>query len=298
MAAGSAVLELFGECTGRDKGVPWRGLVAKQRCPFTRTRCFKVRKSEPDIAIGTCTVRHGKVGRATIICPNRFLERRQVFTDCLHLLAVHEPGNELHLVPEVSVPGGSIDYFLVSARRGKVHDFAAIEFQALDTTGSVWPERQRLLHAVGLNVPLADIDQTKAFGLNWKMTAKTILMQLHHKAGTFEHIGKRLVVVLQDHLLSYLRQQFRFDHVADARLGDAVHIHAYSLDASRQGLSLELQERSSTDAAGVARCLGIQAETRVDLQAITEDLERKISPNTRFTVRGAPLRSVGQLPSE
>src|SRR5436190_37671 len=34
--------------------------------------------------------------------PNRLLERKQVFTDCLHLLTTHEPGNEIHVVPEVS----------------------------------------------------------------------------------------------------------------------------------------------------------------------------------------------------
>jgi len=57
----------------------------------------------------------------------------------------HEPGNELHIVSEVSIPGGSVDYFLVSAKDGKVKDFVGIELQTLDTTGTVWPERQRLL---------------------------------------------------------------------------------------------------------------------------------------------------------
>jgi len=298
MVTDSAVLELFGVRVDRGKTASWEGLVAKQRCPFTRTKCFKVRKSQPDLSIGTCVVRYGKAGRAVVICPNRFLERGQVVSDCLHLLSVHEPGNELHLVPEVSVPGGSIDYFLVSARRGKVRDFVAIEFQALDTTGSVWPERQRVLQSLGLAVPLADRDQTKAFGVNWKMTAKTILVQLHHKGGTFEHIGKRLAVVMQDHLLAYLRRQFVFDHIGAPRVGDAVHIHAYGLATSSKGLCLDLRERCSTDADGVARCLGIHAEMRANLQTIVDDLERRISPNTRFTIGGAPLRSVGQLPSD
>ena len=50
---------------------------------------------------------------------------------------MHEPGNELHTVPEVSVPGGSVDYFLASVRDGKVKDFVGIELQTLDTTGTV-----------------------------------------------------------------------------------------------------------------------------------------------------------------
>ena len=57
--------------------------------------------------------------------------------DCLQLLTLHEPGNELHVVSEINLPGGSVDYFLVSAARGKVRDFVGVELQALDTTGTV-----------------------------------------------------------------------------------------------------------------------------------------------------------------
>ena len=40
------------------------------------------------------------------------------------------------------------------------------------------------------------------------MTAKTILVQLNHKIATFEHLSKRLVLVLQDCLLDYMRREF------------------------------------------------------------------------------------------
>ena len=130
----------------------WRAVVKAQHCPFTDTKCYKVRKSQPSLSIGTCTLRYGAEKKDVVICPNRMLERKQVFMDCMHLLTLHEPGNELHVVPEVSIPGGSVDYFLVSARDGKAKDFVAIEFQTLDTTGTVWPERQRLLKSFGLKV--------------------------------------------------------------------------------------------------------------------------------------------------
>lgn len=166
---------------------------------------MKVRKSQPSISIGTCTVNYGSEPHPIMICPFRLLERRQVFTDALHLLTLHEPGNELHVVPEVSIPGGSVDYFLVSAHDGKPVDFAGIELQTLDTTGTVWPARQRFLDSVGVTTRLAQRKSTKTFGMNWKMTAKTILVQLHHKVETFEHVSKRLVCVLQDHLLEYIQ---------------------------------------------------------------------------------------------
>ena len=54
------------------------------------------------------------------------------------------------------------------------------------------------------------------------MTAKTILMQLNHKIATFEHVGKRLVLVLQDCLLDYMRRALAFQHIQGVRNGDAM----------------------------------------------------------------------------
>ena len=67
------------------------------------------------MSIGTCAVNYGRNDDFLVICPARLLDRRQIFVDCLQLLMSHEPGNELHLIAEVPVPGGSVDYFLVSA---------------------------------------------------------------------------------------------------------------------------------------------------------------------------------------
>ena len=53
-----------------------------------------------------------------------------------------------------------------SKRWSKVRDFAGIEIQTVDTTGTVWPERQRLLKEFG--VPRADEEElsTKSYGMN------------------------------------------------------------------------------------------------------------------------------------
>lgn len=173
------IVDLFGYDTGAKVQPDWPTVVAAQHCPFVDKRCYKIRKSQPEIAIGTCTVSYGKA--PIMICPQRLLERRQIFVDCLHLLTGHEPGNELHIVSEIAVPGGSIDYILASVRGDKVRDFVAIELQTLDTTGSVWPDRQRFVASQGIDVSPEDIASSKSYGMNWKMTAKTILVQLHHK---------------------------------------------------------------------------------------------------------------------
>lgn len=279
----SKVVELFGKA-GDAKGVDWSKVITEQHCIFLNKRCYKIRKSDPGTAIGSCTVLYGKQPEPIIICPTRLIERGQIFVDCLHLLTTHEPGNELHLVSEVTVPGGSIDYVLVSAKGGKVRDFVGIELQTLDTTGTVWPERQRLLKELG--IPRRDNAEKsdKTFGMNWKMTAKTILVQMHHKVQTFEHVNRKLVLVAQDKFLAYMTGEFKFDHVKNpAAVGDSLHLHSYRMSKSDDGnFRLSLAARLSTDAEGIATCLGLQAEARVELEQIIAVLQAKISPATLF----------------
>ena len=282
------VLELYGSPTSSTDSGAWNEIVHRQECPFLGRTCLKTRKSYPEATIGSCSVLHGRSAKQVIICPHRFLERRQVFIDCIHLLTLHEPGNELHICQEVAIPGGSVDYFLVSARNGKVRDFVGIELQSFDTTGTVWPHRQRFLAEHGLLDGVASLPASKPFGMNWKMTAKTTLIQLHHKVETFEHINKHLVLVIQDHFLDYMRRAFRFSKLVDARLGDSAHFHAYQLVGEPDGsLRLQLVSRLSTDSDGIAESLGLKASQRVELDEIVRSLEARISDKTllSFDVR-------------
>jgi len=284
-SAQTKVAELYGLPTSQE--ADWAAVVAAQRCPFLDRKCRKNRKSEAAVTIGTCTMTYGRTQQPIMICPFRLLEHRKIFHDCVHLLKQHEPGNELRIVAELSVPGGSIDYCLVSVRDGKPKDFVGIELQTLDSTGTVWPERQRFLKHHGVRVRNKDTDSNKSFGMNWKMTAKTILIQLNHKVMTFEHLGRRLVLVMQERLLEYMRKEFQFDHIRGQRDGDAMQFHAYELVRDEAGLSLKLKERVSTDADGIARCLGLQANARVELQAMLAVIETKLPESTPLLVGGA-----------
>lgn len=281
------VAELYGLPSFRP--AEWKAVALAQQCPFLNRKCLKNRKSEPQVTIGTCTMTYGRRAQPIMICPFRLLERSQIFTDCVHLLKLHEPGNELRIVAELAVPGGSIDYCLVSVRDGKPRDFVGIELQTLDTTGTVWPERQRFLKRHKVRVKREEIESEKPFGMNWKMTAKTILVQLNHKIATFEHLSKRLVLVLQDSLLAYIRGEFAFDHVEGVRDGDPMQFHAYELSKGDTAYTLRLKERLSTDTAGIARCLGLQAEPKVELEAILDQIEAKLPQSTLLTVGGGPV---------
>lgn len=259
----------------------WQTLIETQPCAYLGRKCIKIRKSQPEIAIGTCSILHGvRQAQPIIICPHRFLERGQVFTDCLHLLTAHEAGNEIHRVAEVEIPGGNVDYFLVSVRQNEIVDFVGIEFQALDTTGTLWPARQQFLTAMGV-IP-ADTLPSGTYGINWKMTAKTTMVQLHHKVETFEALGKHLVLVLQDSLLDYMRRAFSFDHVQGVSAAHTMHFHAYALQQVENEYRLTLASQFSTDAAGISTALGLQGGAALDLDVIKARLRSKLSPTTRF----------------
>lgn len=190
----------------------------------------------------------------------------------------------MHLVPEVAIPGGSVDYFLVSAIGRRVRDFVGVEFQTLDTTGTVWPDRQQLLKESGSEYSTEPLTSGGRFGMNWKMTAKTILVQLHHKVQTFERINKHIVLAVQDVFMEYVQREFSFGHIQQANSRDPMQIHTYRLDQDELdgALLLQLSSRHSTDADGVAKAIGLQVDQKVEVEQLISILESKISESTRF----------------
>jgi hypothetical protein len=273
------IVELFGNDT-LNREINWKEIVKKQWCPYSDKLCYKVRKSQPEISIGTCIVHYGLKNQPIIICPNRLLQNRKVFLDCIHLLQLHQPGNDIHVISELSVPGGSVDYVIASVKDGRVIDFTGIEFQTLDTTGTIWPERQKLLKNYGVLSEISEDDRT--FGMNWKMTAKTILIQLHHKISTFEYLQKHLVLIIQDYFFDYMKKEFDFSSINNpALIGDSLQFHSYSLSENN---SLKLKERVSTNSIGIAECLGLNAEKNVDLIIMLEAIQKKISENTLLKI--------------
>ena len=130
-------------------------------------------------------------------------------------------------------------------------------------------------------VPAETDNSGKSFGMNWKMTAKTILVQLHHKISTFEHLNKHLVLVAQDVLIDYMTREFSFSHVSTSRVSDPMQFHSYSLASDGE---LQLASRLSTDTEGIERCLGLESDANVDLAVIVKAIENKIGDHTALTI--------------
>ena len=82
----SKISEFFGLYC-RDESLDFKCAMESQICPYTQKVCTKMRKSDPDIKIGTCSVRYQ--GQDIIICPFRLLEQNQRIEKLKILLALN-----------------------------------------------------------------------------------------------------------------------------------------------------------------------------------------------------------------
>jgi hypothetical protein len=69
----------------------------------------------------------------------------------------------------------------------------------------------------------------------------------------------------------------------------AMQIHAYELRQEATTYTPKLKERVSTDTAGIAMCLGLQAVTKVELRMMLEQIAAKLPQSTLLTVGGEPV---------
>lgn len=241
-------VEFYGKRVTEETMGEFPSLFASQQCPFLKKRCVKQRKSDPSQTIGACTVSFQ--GGPLVICPHRFIAGNQIFRDCISLLHPPEEEVQYFAVPEITVPGGNVDYFLVAtnALQG-ILDYVAIEIQSLDTTssGHIWAARQDVL--------AGKLAGSYPYGINWRMSAKTILVQMLHKAVTFEPLGKKLVLVIQTPFFAYLSNEFTTQHLRDAHAEDTVHFHIYEAVLVGLELQLVLHARKSTTVQGVEQML-------------------------------------------
>lgn len=224
-----------------------------EHCPFTGTRCSKRRKSDNDVTIGTCSV--GYKGRGVseykphVICPKRFYTD-EVF-EPVKTLFVDE--GEHFRVPEVALFGASIDF--VAGKQdssGEIIDFAGIEIQAIDTTGSVWEHKKAYENGEDMN----EVD--KNYGMNWKMSLpKTMMQQAFQKGQAFDEWGENIIFLIQDVSLDYLHRTVNTSRLEEAKKENPVHFYTYSFDYNyeTEKYEWEIDQKLSADLEGVSQMM-------------------------------------------
>ena len=278
------VNELFGRYTNGSSFPDLSSVLVSQSCIFRRDgQCNKNRKSEPDVKIGTCSLCFNNISQPLLICPDRLTDGDLIFRDCLQYLDCS--GCEVFLIPEVSIAVGHIDYVLVAMRNDSVVDFVGIELQTMDTTGSIWPNRQRMLYSEGYS---ADSPSLKNCGVNWKMTAKTILAQMVQKTQVFDAMSKKLVLVCQSPLYDYMSREFNFSEVVDLPIDGrqsefTTYFHYYDYLESDDKMVLSLKGRSGASCSAVERIMLTTTDHDKALKDITQSMESKNSIEYFFT---------------
>jgi len=176
------------------------------------------------------------------------------------------------------MPGGSIDYFLVGMKAAEILDYAGIEIQSLDTTGSgaIWKAREDLLQG--------RLRGAYSYGMNWKMSAKTILVQMHHKAAAFEALGKKLVLVVQKRFFDYITREFHTGQLRAADSRDSVHFHIYDVVMLGSELQIVLDERRSTNVSGVAQMLDLGSKGDILEEEVIMRIKAKMPNAVRLDV--------------
>ena len=93
-----------------------------------------------------------------------------------------------------------------------------------------------------------------------------------------------MALVVQDKLLEYMVREFSFGRLKDpAVAGDSLHMHAYDVRHRSDGsYGVVLASRLSTDGDGIAACLNLRKEPKVDLEKMVRDIQARISPDTAF----------------
>ena len=170
-----------------------------ERCPFIDAACTK--KFRDASVSGVCLVAIGGEATPVITCPNRlymgnyavlghvanlaFGDGHRVIHPNQYRTVSHSGNNVVafgkHFGRELRLRGrggrGSdfVDWILARiSTNGQLEEFVAVEIQAIDTTGTYYPEVLKLRDGA------ASVGRSNA-GLNWRNVIKRILPQLIYK---------------------------------------------------------------------------------------------------------------------
>ncbi|GAB4284034.1 MAG: hypothetical protein Fur0025_14530 [Oscillatoriaceae cyanobacterium] len=108
------------------------------------------------------------------------------------------------------------------------------------------------------------------------MSAKTILMQIHHKAESFDVLGKKLVLVVQQEFFDYLSREFQTEHLHSSNPEDPVQLHIYDCVELNQKIRLRLGSCKSTNVAGIEKMLKLGKSSIISEGEVLERIRAKM----------------------
>jgi hypothetical protein len=180
-------------------------------------------------------------GDEIALCPRRFLDGHTVFAD----IAKHhfKTTKDILVFSEVRLEAvGSFDFVMVKHKSlsPEIEDFAAIEFQTGQTTGTGQLVQGLKDHVAGSNVKT----KSYGFGLNlydiWKRTFPQIL----NKGVIMEHWGKKIYWVVQEPVYKYFEGRYNLQRLAFHE-DHSTPFSLYDLKVTGQNLELVASRKIS-----------------------------------------------------
>lgn len=245
----SKIFETFGKATCAIGTDEFSYHLQSKMCPFSNDGCDKAKRH----TVGVCSIK--TAAGNCIICPKRFYEKLTVFVEAGKLL--NQGDDQIRWIKEVSLGDSFVDFILFSSKKEKAIDFLGLEIQALDTSGSMWMEIEKVLISKGI-CQAHSLKPFKCVTINWKTTAKTTIMQIIEKAPYFENENKYLVLAIQKPFFDYLSNHYeckKWSHNSK----DTIQIHIYDYD---DGNRIEVVKKVSTNLISFREMLLFDIKTK------------------------------------
>jgi len=110
--------------------------------------------------------------------------------------------NNIEWISEVNLgSGGYVDYVAITKdKQGNITDFLCVEIQAAGTTGSPYPAVSDIIQHGKYT------KKSYNFGINWaNQYSKTMMQQVYKKGKIISHWKRKIVFVVQDIGIDYLK---------------------------------------------------------------------------------------------
>lgn len=200
--------QVLGEVLGCPSATMHEPVNADYQCPYSGKRCTK-RGNKSEEPYPVCSVwrwagrgRNRKPDDMVVVCPVRFSEDSLAGDVSRIVWGSDVPAELISSVSDVKFASlGSLNLVLVrrDPEAGDIEDFVSVETQAIDITGSV--SEAYMAHGSG-----RDQICLPRYGFNTLNALKRLLTQLAKKGAVHAGWGKKIVVVVQDHLLNRIRK--------------------------------------------------------------------------------------------
>ena len=154
---------------------------------------------------------------------------------------------------------------------GSIKDFLCVEFQAAGTTGTPW-------QAVLDIKKHGEFKHDKyPYGINWANEfLKTMMQQVYKKGRIVDSWRRKIVFVIQDVGLEYLKSAVDSTDLREADDSDPIHFCTFEMRWNNTKWNLVLKERLSTSLEGINKILGgAGSEHYPTVEEFTRNVNRK-----------------------